>query len=140
MSSNYEIELLADGSGEILLATVDENVADGQVCSYSALVANSPHVKLADRSIVTRTPAQVIALGDYASGQKGEFLRRGFVRKSQFNAYAYSTPLYLSTVPGALTSTPPTTGILQQVAVALSGGWIDFEPHMLVDCSWWTPV
>lgn len=107
VSSNYMLELLADGAGETLIATADEDIADGQTCAYSALVANTPHVHLANRDSATRTPCQLIALGDYTSGQKSIFLRRGIVRRSQFDAYTYGTPLYLSSTRGGLTSTAP---------------------------------
>jgi len=123
--------MLVDGAGEVLICTADEKISDGQVCAYSTLVSNSPHAQIADRDSLTRTPCQLIALGDYASGQKGEFLRRGIVRRSQFNEHAYGEPLYLSSNAGELTSTAPTTGYLQQVAVALSGGWIDARAHAI---------
>jgi hypothetical protein len=109
-------------------AVADSTIALGQLVNlYDS--SGVTHMRLADGADPTK-PAHAFCAANVTSGNTGIWTRRGVIPGT--SATTFAPALWLSdTVPGAFTSTVPTTAghISQNIGMVLPGFGVEFDPQ-----------
>jgi len=118
----YVIKPHRDGDGHIV-----EGVAGEALSNYDAVYIKGGKWYKADRDTEATLPSYGMVLSDLPINYKGRILLFGLVSNL---AWAWSDgPIYLSSTPGGLTQTAPTSsGWVQSVGVAYGTDYMLFAP------------
>ncbi|GAG75232.1 unnamed protein product [marine sediment metagenome] len=119
----YPMEYIRDGSGFY------ENGLAGETLGARSLVYRDGNGawQLADQSNLDNMPTLGITIGAISSGRYGRILTQGYIGDESWS-WTAGDALYVSTTPGVMTQTAPTTGYRQIVAYANTGDMIFMLP------------